>query len=173
MSHNRIYFIIIIFSCTHTVELLTIFQQPRGWIFYGIFKFCVHFVFQGFYLALLLYGFTLSLCCLTILFYLFIFIHFSPQPASGDFISLKVCAVGWEPNPHLTRYLEKLEQSYRKCGYRVIIHKVTLNIIFNTFPCQFWIDHIINWFWMQETGVGISNTKLMFGSLKKVTTTFW
>ena len=45
MSHNRIYFIIIIFSCTHTVELLTIFQQPRGWIFYGIFiilcPFCI------------------------------------------------------------------------------------------------------------------------------------
>ena len=125
-------------------------------------KFCVHFVFQGFYLAFLLYGFILSLCCLTILFYLFIFIYFSPQPASGDFISLKVCAVGWEPNPHLTRYLEKLEQSYRKCGYRVIIHKVTLNFILNTIldrPYHKLILNAGNWGWNLQYKVDVWKLK--------------
>ena len=33
----------------------------------------------------------------------------------------QVCAVGWEPNPRLTSYLQQLEQSYRRCGHRVTI----------------------------------------------------
>ena len=127
-------------------------------------KFCVHFVFQGFYLALLLYGFTLSLRCLTILFYLFIFIYFSAALTTArDFIfSLKVCAVGWEPNPHLTRYLEKLEQSYRKCGYRVIIHKVTLNFILNTIldrPYHKLILNAGNWGWNLQYKVDVWKLK--------------
>ena len=50
--------------------------------------------------------------------------------------SLQVCAVGWEPNPAMTKYLRKLEASYERCGFRVKI---------NT-----------------ETGVGIKNTELKF-----------
>ena len=49
---------------------------------------------------------------------------------------IKICAVGWEPNPAITKYLKKLEASYERCGYRVKI---------NT-----------------ETGVGIQNSELKF-----------
>ena len=31
----------------------------------------------------------------------------------------KVCAVGFEPNPHHTEYLKEVESSYKKCGWRV------------------------------------------------------
>ena len=30
-----------------------------------------------------------------------------------------VCAVGFEPNPHHTKYLKEVESSYNKCGWRV------------------------------------------------------
>ena len=30
-----------------------------------------------------------------------------------------VCAVGFEPNPHHKKYLERVESSYNKCGWRV------------------------------------------------------
>ena len=32
-----------------------------------------------------------------------------------------VCAVGFEPNPHHTRYLKQIESSYQKCGWNVKI----------------------------------------------------
>ena len=47
-----------------------------------------------------------------------------------------MCAVGWEPNPAVSKYLKKLEASYKRCGFRVEI---------NT-----------------ETGVGIKNSELKF-----------
>ena len=37
----------------------------------------------------------------------------------------QVCAVGWEPNPGLAKYLNKLEESYQRCGWRVKIHTST------------------------------------------------
>ena len=33
------------------------------------------------------------------------------------------CAVGWEPNPEFTEVLTKLEDSYNKCGWKILIHK--------------------------------------------------
>ena len=56
--------------------------------------------------------------------------------------TIKICAVGWEPNPANTNYLKKLEASYERCGFRVKI---------NT-----------------ETGVGIQNSELKFVRMKQV-----
>ena len=48
----------------------------------------------------------------------------------------QICAVGWEPNPGLAKYLKKLEESYHRCGWRVKIHT--------------------------STGVGVENTRQKF-----------
>ena len=139
-------------------HFLTIFKQPRRRNFYGSAKFLKGTLTSGSVISVISVSCFVALLLDNIILFLLMY-------DNADFISLKVCAVGWEPNPHLTRYLEKLEQSYRKCGYRVIINKVTLNRYISL--------SIFIRFWMQETGVGISNTKLMFGSFKKVTTTLW
>ena len=36
--------------------------------------------------------------------------------------NLKVCAVGWEPNPKHVEYLQKMTEAYKSCGYRVVIN---------------------------------------------------
>ena len=35
---------------------------------------------------------------------------------------MKVCAVGWEPNPKHADYLQKMTEAYKSCGYRVVIN---------------------------------------------------
>ena len=37
----------------------------------------------------------------------------------------QVCAVGFEPNMHLSNGLEDLEDAYNRCGYRTIINTLT------------------------------------------------
>jgi len=46
--------------------------------------------------------------------------YFGP-PGTSDRQS--TCSVGWEPNPEFTQDLTKLEDSYNKCGWKVLIHK--------------------------------------------------
>jgi len=46
--------------------------------------------------------------------------YFGP-PTTRDRQS--ICSVGWEPNPEFTEDLTKLENSYKKCGWKVLIHK--------------------------------------------------
>ena len=36
--------------------------------------------------------------------------------------NMKVCAVGWEPNPKHADYLQKMTEAYKSCGYRVVIN---------------------------------------------------
>ena len=35
---------------------------------------------------------------------------------------MKVCAVGWEPNPKHVEYLQRMSEAYKSCGYRVVIN---------------------------------------------------
>ena len=37
----------------------------------------------------------------------------------------EICVVGFEPNPLHTPEIEKLERAYKKCGWKVLIHKET------------------------------------------------
>ena len=30
----------------------------------------------------------------------------------------EICAVGWEPNPGMTQYLQQLQEAYHQCKYR-------------------------------------------------------
>ena len=36
--------------------------------------------------------------------------------------NLKVCSVGWEPNPKHVDYLQNMAEAYKSCGYRVLIN---------------------------------------------------
>ena len=40
-------------------------------------------------------------------------------------VTIKICAVGWEPNPGHASYLSQLEAHYTQCGHRVILHTMT------------------------------------------------
>ena len=44
-------------------------------------------------------------------------------------MTIKICAVGWEPNPGHASYLSELEAHYVKCGYReaVKLEKCVMN----------------------------------------------
>jgi hypothetical protein len=49
--------------------------------------------------------------------------YFGPQ--TSRLSSGTLCAVGWEPNPAHTPVLVKLEEAYKRCGWKVQIHTQT------------------------------------------------
>ena len=54
---------------------------------------------------------------------------FASQFCDNENVTIKICAVGWEPNPGHASYLSELEAHYVKCGYReaVKLEKCEMN----------------------------------------------